>query len=67
MKGRNILVLAALTLALTLSAFPVHAAASTTSAAAPSDSQLVRASGAKPVEYAAVELSVAILESVLLP
>jgi hypothetical protein len=67
MKTRSILVLAALVLALTLSALPVRAAASTTSAAPPSDSQLVRASGDKPVKYMAVELAAAILESVRLP
>jgi hypothetical protein len=67
MKNRNMLVLAALILALTLSVFPVRAAGSTTSAAPPSDSQVVRASGDKPVKYMAVELAAAVLESVLLP
>jgi hypothetical protein len=61
MKKKMTLALAGLIYALTLSAIPHHAAASTTSAAPPPDSQLVRASGDKPVKYMAVELAAEIL------
>ncbi len=67
MKSIKTFVLAASILAITFAAFPVRAAASTSSTPPPSGSQLARASGDAPVKYVAVELAAAILESVLLP
>jgi hypothetical protein len=65
MKRKMTLALAALTLILTLSAFPQDASASATSAP-PSDS-LMRKAGGGPVVYMEVGLAADILLSVLLP
>ncbi|HSZ17278.1 MAG TPA: hypothetical protein VK764_09270 [Terracidiphilus sp.] len=68
MKSNLTLALAASILTLTLSAFPHHASAdSTTAAVSGATSDLLRASGGQPVKYMAVELGADILLSALLP
>lgn len=68
MKSKKTLVLAALILALTLSAFPHNAAASST-ATPPSDSQSIRKAGGEKLKYmaTAVVLAADILFSAVLP
>jgi hypothetical protein len=66
MKSQKTLALAASIFALALSAFPLHAAADSTTAT-PAVPEVLRASGDKPVKYMAVGLAVDILLSALLP
>jgi hypothetical protein len=67
MKSQKTLVLAASIFALALSAFPHHAAADSTTAPPPSDSQSIRKAGGSPLKSLAVELAGDILLSALLP
>ena len=67
MKCKKTLVLAASIFALTLSAFPHHAAASSNTTPPNSGSQLVRMPGKNPCPYMQVVPAVSILLSALLP
>ena len=67
MKSKMTLALASSILTVTLSAFPPQAAASSTTVAPSSGSQMLRVGGDKPVKYMQVELAVDILLSALLP
>jgi hypothetical protein len=70
MKSKKTLVLAASIFALTLSAFPHHAAASSTTAPTSSDTSAIRKAGGSNLiylQYVQVELLTGILSSALLP
>jgi Spy/CpxP family protein refolding chaperone len=67
MKKKMTLALAASILALTVSAFPHQAVASSTTSPSTSDSQLVRKSGGSNLLYVQVILAAGSLLSALLP